>query len=433
MKYCKLIFFIFLSFTSVVMAQERQPMTISRLFALTDSCNMALKVAVSEEKAAAEGVREAKNGRLPDIDASLSVLYMGNVVMTDRDFSHATAFSTPHWGNGFSIEAQQLIYAGGAVSAGIRKAEIQELQAGNARRATQNAQHFLAVAKYLEIMQADNAVVVYQNNIELTQRLISDIEAKRGQGMALRNDVTRYELQLENLKLGLRRMIDNRNMLNHQLCNLIGLATDVIIIPDTMLTKLCIDDEQTWQAEATACSPVLTNASLEMKAAEQQLRLSKSARLPKLLAFASDNFSGPYTYDIPPIDNNFNVWTIGLSITYSFSSLFKANKSVRKAGVLLRERSEAYKDAVLQVNDEMNEAHTLYLQSFADLRTMQKNVQLARENYVVANNRYLNDLALITDMIDASNIRLSAELDETNARISIVYAYYRMRYVAGNL
>lgn len=432
MKHGKLLFFMFLFLTTVVRAQEL-PMTVSRLFALVDSCNMTLKAAATEVKAATEGVREAKNSRLPDINASLSVSYMGNVAMTDRDFSHATAFSTPHWGNSFSLEAQQMIYAGGAVSAGIKTAEIQEQKAMNSLRATRNAQRFLVVAKYLEIMQADNAVVVYQNNIALTKRLISDIQAKRTQGMALRNDVTRYELQLENLKLGVRKVIDNRTILNHQLCNLIGLSTDVTIIPDTTLLELCADNEELWQNEAAACSPVLTQASLELKAAEQQVRLSKSERLPKLLAFAVDNFSGPYTFDIPPIDNNFNVWSVGLTLSYSFSSLFKANKSVRKANVLLRERGEAFNDAALQVNNNVNEAHTLYLQSFADLNTMRKNVQLARENYAVANNRYLNDLALITDMIDASNIRLSAELDETNARINIVYAYYRMKYVAGNL
>lgn len=417
----------------VVKAQERQTMTARRLFALTDSCNAALKTAAAEAEAAAEGVREAKNDRLPDINASLSASYMGNVAMTDRNFSHAAAFSTPHWGNSFSLEAQQLIYAGGAVSAGIKTAEIEELKAKNARRSATNAQHFLAVAKYLEIMQADNAAVVYQNNIELTERLISDIQAKRAQGMALRNDVTRYELQLENLKLCLRKTLDNRNVLNHQLCNLIGLPTDITIIPDTALLNLCADDEQAWQTEAAACSPVLTQASLELNAAKQQLRLSKSERLPKLLAFAADNFSGPYTYDLPPIDNNFNVWCVGLTLSYSISSLFKANKSVRKANALLRAKGEAFNDAALQVNNEINEAHTLFLQSFADLKTMRKNVQLARENYDVANNRYLNDLALITDMIDASNIRLSAELDETNARINIVYAYYRMKYAAGNL
>ena len=81
----------------------------------------------------------------------------------------------------------------------------------------------------------------------------------------------------------------------------------------------------------------------------------------------------------------------------------------------------------------MQAAYTNYLQSYVELATQQKSVELARQNYEVVNERYLNQLALITDMIDASNMRLDAELGEVDARINIAYAYYKMRYVAGNL
>ena len=49
------------------------------------------------------------------------------------------------------------------------------------------------------------------------------------------------------------------------------------------------------------------------------------------------------------------------------------------------------------------------------------------------NSRYLNQMALVTDMVDASNLRLNAELKEVDARINIVYAYYRIKYVAGEI
>jgi hypothetical protein len=51
----------------------------------------------------------------------------------------------------------------------------------------------------------------------------------------------------------------------------------------------------------------------------------------------------------------------------------------------------------------------------------------------VMNARYLSQLALVTDMVDASNLKLNAELSEVDARINIVYAYYRMKYVAGEI
>ena len=81
----------------------------------------------------------------------------------------------------------------------------------------------------------------------------------------------------------------------------------------------------------------------------------------------------------------------------------------------------------------MQQAYTMHKQSFVELRTQQKSVELAQQNYQVVSNRYQNQLALITDMIDASNIKLNAELQEVNARINIAYTYYNVRYVAGNI
>ena len=98
-----------------------------------------------------------------------------------------------------------------------------------------------------------------------------------------------------------------------------------------------------------------------------------------------------------------------------------------------RQAREQRAAAAEQVNNNVQEAYTYYLQSYNELETQQKNVELARQNYDVINNRYLNQLALVTDMVDASNTKLDAELSEVDARINIAYAYYKMKYVAGEL
>ena len=74
-----------------------------------------------------------------------------------------------------------------------------------------------------------------------------------------------------------------------------------------------------------------------------------------------------------------------------------------------------------------------YQQTYVELETQRKSVELAQQNYDVMNARYLSQLALVTDMVDASNLKLNAELSEVDARINIVYAYYRKKYVAGEI
>ena len=62
-----------------------------------------------------------------------------------------------------------------------------------------------------------------------------------------------------------------------------------------------------------------------------------------------------------------------------------------------------------------------------------KSVELANQNYDVTSNRYKNDLALLTDMLDASNMKLSADLGLVNARINVVYSFYKMKYITHTL
>ena len=48
-------------------------------------------------------------------------------------------------------------------------------------------------------------------------------------------------------------------------------------------------------------------------------------------------------------------------------------------------------------------------------------MELARENYAVIFHRYTNELALVTDMLDASNACLQAEVTNVPMPASISY------------
>lgn len=415
-------------------AQTQRSMTIDELFGLVETGSKTLRMQKTGVDVAIRGIEEARSRRLPDINASLAASYNGNVLMTDRDFGNARGLTQPHFGNSFALEAQQVVYAGGAISSGIRLAELQRAQSENAVEMTRNQMRFIALGQYLELLKLENGIKVYDSNIALTEKLIADIKSRQAQGMALKNDVTRYELQMESLKLGKRRLEDQKSIMNHQLCNTIGLE-NTVVVPSMTLDNMEGDNlmEKDLQAEAAGNSPQIQQAALGVKMAEQQLKLAKSEMLPKVAIVAADNFTGPFNYDIPPIDKNFNVWYVGVGVKYSISSLFKSNKSVRKAKEQLRQSHDTHAMAGEAVDNSMQQAYTMHRQAFAELHTQQKSVELAQQNYTVVNNRYLNQLALITDMIDASNIKLNAELQEINAQINIAYTYYNIRYVAGSI
>ncbi len=426
---------------------KKENMTISQLFQKVEDNSKSLRTSLSGVEAAHLGIESAKSKKLPDLDASLSFSYIGNALITDRNFSNVHGLKSPHFGNNFSFQAQQVVYAGGAINAGIKLAELGKQQAEVGVKLTRQQIRFIALGQYLDLYKIDNRIKVYEKNIELTRQLIDDIKEKQTHGMALKNDITRYELQMESLKLGLTALRNNRSILNHQLCNTLGMNQrsqknegsqmnqEIQIIPDATIADKTYgkEGEAYWQTAGTLNSPLLEQSSNVIRIAEQKEKIAKSNLLPKVAFVAADNFDGPILFELPPVDKNLNVWYVGVGVKYSLSSLFKSNKRIKQAAVETRQAKEAHAVQAEQLNNNVQAAYVQYQQTYVELETQRKSVELAQQNYDVMNARYLSQLALVTDMVDASNLKLNAELSEVDARINIVYAYYRMKYVAGEI
>jgi outer membrane protein len=417
-----------------VSAQNVKNLSIENMFDLVESENKLIRAQKSSEEITVEELKSAQKEKLPNISTYLSASYIGNAVLMNRHFGNAQGLSSSHFGNSFTIQAQQTIYAGGAINAGIKIAELQHKRTMLQTEMTLQELRFIALGQYLELYKIDNRIKVVDDNLSLTQKLIENIKEKYSQGISLKNDVTRYELQLQTLKLQLTQLNNNRNIQNHQLCNTLGL-TETTIIPDssTVMHTFPRDGEAAWQSLSITSSQAVRIADSNNVIAIQKLKLSKSELLPKVTFIATDDFNGPITYELPPINKNINTWYVGVGVSYQLSSLFKNRSKVKAAHIAARQADE--EKAVIEetLNNQVQQAYTEYLQSYVEMETMQKNRELAVENYSVINKRYLSQLAIVTDMLDASNTKLDAELKVVDARINIAYTYYKLKYIAGKL
>lgn len=133
------------------------------------------------------------------------------------------------------------------------------------------------------------------------------------------------------------------------------------------------------------------------------------------------------------LDNNFNYWYVGVSLRYSLSSLFKNKHKVQQARLGVTHAEEQYRLAREQVDNAVQENYVNFLTAFTDLQTQQKNVELADENYRLVSHRYENELALLTDLLDAAYTKLNADLSLADARINLLYHYYKMKYITHTL
>jgi putative outer membrane efflux protein len=418
-------------------AQEevRQVISIDEMFSLADQNSKSLRPYATGIDEAREGVRVAKNARLPEIDASLSFSYLGDGRMMDRDFSNGFNAPMPHYGNNFAIEASQAIYTGGAISNGIAIARLQEENANLSLESNRNKVRFLLVGYYLDLFKQQNMLQVYEKNIEQTRQVLKDLHVKESEGIVLKNDITRYELLLSNLQLTHTQIQNTITILNNNLTTTLGLPSAIRVSPDTTILSrvLPVESTESWSTTACVNSPTLKQMSLAMQITQHQDRIIRSERIPKIALFAGNRFDGPIIIEVPPINKNFNYWYVGVGVKYNFASLYKTNKSVSRSKYSVQRVREQYEDAKEQTELAVKADHVKYLESYVELNTQQKSVELALQNYAVVSNRYKNDMALITDMLDASNAKLAAELQLVNAQINIVFNYYKLLYISGTL
>lgn len=415
-------------------AAQQQVLTMDEMFRLADANSKSIAARQLAVDEAAEAVRVAKNDRLPSIEASLSLSYIGDGWMADRDFSNGMKADMPHFGNNFALKATQVVYSGGAISTGIEMSELQkqiaDLELANNRQDVR----FLLAGYYLQLFQLHNQEEIYEKNIEQTRLLVDEITAAHRQGTALKSDITRYELQLQNLELGLTNTRNRRNIINRQLTTTLGLDNSVEIMPDTTLLAVRLDqrNESFWQDEMQK-APALQLAGLAVDMGKKQEQMAKAERRPSVALFASNNLDGPILIEVPPINSNFNYWMVGVSFSYKFDSLFKSNKKLKKAQIATRKAQQDLEYAEEQLSNGVHASYIDLQEAYERLRTKEKSVQLAHENYSVVHSRYINGLSLITDMLDASNIQLSSELELTNAQIGILYQYCLLKKTVGDL
>lgn len=420
---------------SQYLCAQSRTMGIEEMFRLADENSKSIQTYRTGKEVADENLKAAKAQRLPDISASLSGSYWGNGKLWDRDFSNATKIDMPHWGNNFALEAQQVVYAGGAISSGIELAELEKQLAEMDWQKNRQDIRFLLVGHYLNLYKLHNQIEVLHKNLELTDQLIANMQARLEEGTALENDITRYELQRETLRLQLAKVEDACKIANHQLVITLHLPEGTVVQPDTTLNDSRIQtlSEANWQELAAQNNLNLQQAETGIKVNRQRVKMERSERLPKISLVAAEHLDGPITIEVPVLDNNFNYWYVGVGVKYNISSLFKNNRKLKAARLNMRKAQETYELAQEQTNHAVQESYVNFLTSFTDLRTQQKSVELADQNYSVTSNRYQNDLALLTDMLDASNMKLSADLGLVNARINVIYNYYKMKYVTHTL
>ena len=287
-------------------------------------------------------------------------------------FSNSTKVNIPDFGNAFSIDASQLIWNNGLIRKGIELKTLQEQITELDYLSSEQNIKLLTLSYYLDLYKMNNQAEVYRKNIELAEQRYDNINRFFEQGMVTRNDVIRGELQISNLKLSLQ-VVENI-------------------------------------AEST-----------------------KAGKAPTLSAFAGNTLQRPITTSSPALDMFSNGWQVGLSLNYNIASLYKNPKVLKRNKLEIESAKLKAFEVEQMMTTSVKAAYIKYNEAVFQSNTLRTNEYLADENYRIMEMKYNNQLAILLDLIDASNAKLDAELQYTNAEINILYSYYKLLRESGQL
>lgn len=410
-------------------------MGLAELFSLADTHSKAIQIFKSAVSVAGKDIDVAKNAYLPNIDFSASATYNGNAWVSDRDFSNGQSFSSPHFGNSFAVEASQVVFAGGTIYNNVKALEIQKKISEWDLEAHKQEIYFLLTGYYLDLYKYRNILNVYDRNIEQTHQVISDMKARETAGIVLNNDITRYEVQLQNLSYKRTELINSNDIYNDKIVTMLDLPKQTEILPDTTMLydKLPKPSESELQERVYKCSSHLNMNRLTLDMLNKRTKVAKAGYMPQIKIIAGDNLAGPITYEIPVLNKNINTWYVGVGVKYNIGNLYKTPKDLSRLRTSIEMANHNLDATEESVSLDIRAAYIRYLDSYELLKTQKKSLQLARENYNVTANRYANDLVIITDLVDADNLRLSAEVQYVNAQINIIYNYYKLQYATGTI
>ena len=419
---------------SGVYAQNTKELDIQQAVDLALQNHQQLKVSAKSVELAEQNTEVAKLQQLPNITASASAGYLGDVLFLDKNFSKVRTLDMPHFGNSYAVQASELLYKGGLIKKSVEATQIKTQLAELDLVKDQQAVKFLVISNYLDIYKLHNQLQVYENNRKLAQLRLENVKKYYAQGIVTRNEVIRGELVLQQIDQALLVINNNIDILNYNLAVALGLPEGTSIKPvEDISDKFLAEGKDYYLNLAYSQHPALNTAQKNIELAEKNIQIINTEKYPSVAAVAGYNMQRPFTNNNPPLDVYYNSWMVGVSLSYNIDNLYKTKEKLKAGNIQKSQADEA--SVLVKQNIEMgvNAAYVKYNEAINNANILLESQRLAQENYKITEAKYLNQLAILADMTDASNTRLEAELQYTNALINILYQYYNLIKTTGTL
>jgi outer membrane protein len=382
--------------------------------------------------------KQAKNNRLPDVKASASYLMLRS---PDVNLKLVGPQSSGQPGNSLSnIKVGQVafgiatasipLFSGFNIRYGIESAkylaEAARLDADNDREAL----ILNTISAYINIYKARAEVQLIDENLNQSKRRVEDFIIKEKNGVIIRNDLLKVQLQKSNIELSLLQAQSDLKIATVNMNLMLGLPEDAEMAADTSWLLQLNDSRnfEEWKLVAIQNRKDLTALHLREKSAHFNLKSAKAEYYPGIA------LTGNYiAADIPNFLIVTNAMGIGFGLKYNLGSLWKTDAKIAQANA--KQQQLILNESILndQVRMQINEAYQAYILSLKKIDVFARSIEQARENYNVTQIQFDNKVVTTTDLLDADLAQLQSKLNFVFAKADAIVAHKKLLQTAGLL
>jgi outer membrane protein TolC len=320
------------------------------------------------------------------------------------------------------IQVSQLVYAGGRVSAALRAAKLSDQIAALGFQSAV-ADTILDVRKdFYQILLDVELVDVREQSVKLLEDQLRDARSRFDAGTVPRFNVLRAEVELENARPPLIRAQNDLRLDKEALVKLLAIDSSNRTNSFTAINfegKL-VYEHRGWELptaleQALQHRPELLSADRLVAVARANVQVASSGYKPQASVFGNWGWHD-YVFSSDPGTTR-DGWTLGANMSWALFDGMLTHGKVTEARAQLQEANLDYADTRRQVELEVRQAYSDYLQTLELIEAEKKTVEEAEESLRLAEARFQAGTGTQLDV-------LSAQTALTEARSNVIQALH---------
>lgn len=420
---------------SSLQAQEVHTVSLQEAMKLAKENNKKILKSQLEITLAEQNIKERKELRLPDVQLNGMYSRITNITEFKGDGFLNGKEVTKAIPEIYEVNStfKMPIYVGNKINNAIKIANQENEIAKIKSEKTENDIELEVVSNYLAIYKMMELQKIFEENIKEEKSRLKEVQSLQKHGTVTKNEVIRAELQLSDRELNALTNSKNIKIALHDLKTLIQISENEEIAIDTTasLDEMNGLDPYDFYLNKAMQNEEMRIASQELNISKTEMQLVKGNYLPSVNFFGNYGFYYPNYKFFPPNPYLYTLGQVGIEARFDLSALYKNKTKVAKASTKIdvqKMQTEIIKE---EIQDQLYKEHTQYQEILEKFVVVDKALDLAEENYRIVKLKYLNQLVLITEMVDADNALLQAKYNKISTRLDAVLKHYQMMHTAG--